>query len=603
MSSIHPLCITPSPFAYESWFGYVLRISAANGSSSPRKMLKYAGLNEREIKNPPVTTIAALTNKSLEKLQSVAPMDSSGNHQLAGKAVNRFFHDTNYNKVCPRCIQEHGYIDARWDLYHYVACDKHKVWLETTCSNCKHDLSWLRPELLQCKCDATISQTNFDPVPDHLLELSRVISAVFEGNPISSSNLGFPCEALSRLSLQTLVGIVGSLAARNHQFKILTRRNIENPTAKNLCLGAAMVFADWPNNFFTFLEWDGSIPPSHEVNIVERNKDLYFSFFKMGYPWNEVDFLFKYFCLYAKLKKLTIELNEGENFPISLIRIIELSTEDLAAELGVNIATLKGNFQPITPTSDSISNKRRYDLGRKLLSRDVGKSEVISTTLNIPLNVINAILSDNAEDALHKNPKFKKGLDFDAFALKKHITENLLPSSYSYKIQLVPFDKAMRSRSLTGRVSLLKALVNRQIWSYRNDNIDTKAYLDEKDVEKYLNCFDAPNHEIVELGAAAKLLGCSVTSLSQISTNGLIPYVQYKNRRVIKNSDLSNFQKNYIILASLAKSLGRKVSTLKRICEKNEIRFVTSPQLRTYRPLVILQKDYKKIKNIASAPK
>lgn len=603
MSLIQPLCITPSPFAYESWFGYVLRISAANGSSSPRKMLKYAGLNEREIKNPPVTTIAALTNKSLEKLQSVAPMDSTGNHQLAGKTVNRFFHDLNYNKVCPHCIKEHGYIDARWDLYHYVACDKHKVWLETTCSTCKHDLNWLRPELLQCKCDATISQTNFDPVPDHLIELSRIISAVFEGNPISSSNLGFPCEALSRLSLQTLVGIVGSLAARNHQFKILTRRNIESPTAKNLCLGAAMVFADWPKNFFTFLDWDGSIPPSHEVNIVERNKDLYFSFFKMGYPWNEVEFLFKYFCLYAKLKTLTFELIEDDVFPISFIRIIELSTEDLATELGLNLASLKANIQPIEPPSESISYNRRSDLKRKFLSRDLGKSEVISTTLNIPVNVINAILSDNGDDAIYKNPKFRKGLDFDALALKKHITENLLPCVYSYQIQLVPFDKAMRSRSVTGRVNLLKALVNGQIRSYQIDNVNTKAYLDEKDIKKYLNCFDAPNHEVVELGTAAKLLGCSVSTLSQISTNGLIPFVQYKNRRVIKNSDLSNFQKNYIILASLAKTLGRKVITLKRICDKNEIRFVTSPQLRTYRPLVILQKDFKRIKNIASASK
>lgn len=601
MKEFLPLCVTPSPMPYESWLGYLLRVSVENGLRSPKDLLMHAKVARKDFKNPPLSTIATLTNKSIDQLSHVATVDPEGREQLARHPLSRHYLDNHNHKVCPHCIEERKYIDARWDLYHYTVCDVHQMWLEDTCRNCRQKFDWMRPNLKECNCKAVIVRTRFYQVPQHLLEITKSISALFEGKTLSNleSKLGLPLHYLSNMSLQTILGITHSLGARNHQMKKRSRPNMKNPDAIDIGDGAGKVFANWPNNFFTFLEWDGGLSPFNETNVVKRNSVLFYAFFKMNYPWSEVEFLFKHFALYAKLKGFTFELDAKDEIPSILQRLNSISKYELAEELGLDLHTLKGDF--LIPHIESVAPiYKARDNGKSLpLSRDRNTNTEIAQRLGFPLMVINSIMSDELPNALHKDANFRKGPNFDTEAFQQHLNKIAI-TYYKKDTELVPLKKVMRSRSISGRLNLLKSIVSKEIWSYKVNVNDNEIFLDSKDVQNFVKSTEALHHDSIDLKTAATYLECDVAILSQIISNGLIEFVEYRNTRRVRRSDLEKFNENYILLSSVAKLLHRSSASIRKYCHNKGIHLVASPMKRLYSPLIIRRKDLARISTIST---
>jgi hypothetical protein len=192
-------------------------------------------------------------------------------------------------------------------------------------------------------------------------------------------------------------------------------------------------------------------------------------------------------------------------------------------------------------------------------------------------------------------------MDFDPKAFLKHL-QTISFNYYTSDVEIVSLEKVMQSRSVSGRVNFLKAIVNREVRIYTDKHIGNGIFVDNRDVQKYKNSVDIKADDTLDFKSAAAALGCSVGSLSKILSNGLITSVQLKNGRGVNKADLAKFQENYILLSTVAKSMNKSSGTVKSICDLHGIKFVASPMRRNYLPLTIWKKDFEQINSIFNRP-
>lgn len=254
MIEVLPLSRTPTPFAGESWRGYVLRLSEQNGLDTPSRMFSHFKMNCRLTK-PSTAFISALSNKPIDELDQIAYVDRSGNEQLSGHKLDKYYLNLSYPKVCSACIEEKGYIPAKWDLYHSVACETHEVWLAEYCGTCSKRLTWLRSGVGHCTCTAKISQKN-GTVPRDILDLMTVIYAVLEGKQLtdSQSKTGMPFETLSALSLENLLFLIDTLGKWAMKEGSSIRSELHKLEPRHICSEAAKILSNWPHNLIDFVD-------------------------------------------------------------------------------------------------------------------------------------------------------------------------------------------------------------------------------------------------------------------------------------------------------------------------------------------------------------
>lgn len=280
MSHLEPLCVTPVPFSDESWNGYVLRLSGANYVRNPSALLRHAGLDlNRSRKDAPIAIISELSNKTSEKLSLIHYASDFGQAKIGGNLISKSFLQLGQPKICPQCINDIGYIPAKWDLIHLKVCSTHMVWLDEICNSCQRKLSWERPRINKCKCKSVLKQNNFDTVPEAVLDLSKIITAVFEGKKLLDleSTTGMPFEFLSSLTLNELLEIIDILGNEglNDSSALKHRGRRKEINIKYVCLEASYALSNWPYNFNNSMEtsWIQAIN-SYEYG---RHSNLYFN--------------------------------------------------------------------------------------------------------------------------------------------------------------------------------------------------------------------------------------------------------------------------------------------------------------------------------------
>jgi hypothetical protein len=292
--NLEPLCVTPIPNVDESWNGYVLRLSGANFAQKPSEILRYAGLDLNGSRRvAPIEIIAALSNKSVEKLSKIHYQNDSGKTQLGGNLISKFYLQLRQPKVCAECIKNNGYIPAKWDLLHLTACDIHKVWLDESCDSCQCTLSWQRPRINKCKCKSVLKQHNREEVPEIVLDITKVISAVFEGKQLvnKESLTGMPFEYLSTLTLNELIELIDILGKENLTDSVVTRfgRGKQRIDMKSVCINAAYTLSNWPCNFDAFM--DSSWSQAINSYNYGRQSSLYFNFAQSSLSEEKKSFL------------------------------------------------------------------------------------------------------------------------------------------------------------------------------------------------------------------------------------------------------------------------------------------------------------------------
>lgn len=287
-----PLPIEGLPFQDESLMGFVLRMSEVNhlnGIQWLRIILKKDRIFHLSMEQVPI--ISWIFGTPIEQLRNTSITFISEAHIRYWNFYSHFIsksylirHRT--PQLCPKCIEENGFIKKIWDLSVVTCCPIHLVLLIEICEQCHKQITWNRPSVSHCSCgydfrnsktitkqqdECTLSQ-NFE---SKLIDRSLFVPATLK-NPFSLLDT-MSIDGAARMILTTgfLHDSSDLLAAGKSQKKISTQAmyeigqrsilrlsKIANGDAnRNICL-------EFLTSSLHNLEQDGITP--HDRNLAWR---------------------------------------------------------------------------------------------------------------------------------------------------------------------------------------------------------------------------------------------------------------------------------------------------------------------------------------------
>lgn len=272
MSSTIKLLRTTRPKSDESLFGYIIRLTELNGYETPAWILKTARLNDQQLSqtgallyksHKNLKFLARVVKANLSELEPLTcpPAGALGSTPLylfLGVPLPKFVIRSDRPLICPKCLLDTGYCHRIWDLIFVTVCPIHKCMLIDICPNCGSRIRWLRDSLSICRCTFDW-QTACQPVKEselrvarHLYQICR-LSLSGQGEATLSKN-----NPLSRVDLQGFVQLMVFIAIQYAGLKGKDRAKLKrllNAELHPLFIEAFSVFENWPNRFYSFLDW------------------------------------------------------------------------------------------------------------------------------------------------------------------------------------------------------------------------------------------------------------------------------------------------------------------------------------------------------------
>ncbi len=307
------LCRTPRPQPTESLFGFVLRVSEANGYETPRHIWKIAGMPRGSECAPrfptePLAAVLGFERDALHPLAYRGDLECRGSFKILSHSLGDDLRSgplrLKHPAFCPHCVSETGYLDAFWDLSAAVACPIHGSDVLTVCPACRTRIEWERPGLLTCSCGGSLLDATPPVASPLVIELMRLLLSRLRGRtgPIANAR-GLPLEHLAAMpffALLRLIAVLGDIAA-SEKAKRVRRLRVpavqravvaagtapikssvpECPTAR--VAAAVQILSDWPNGYHEFLRTLGEhnlASAQRSVGMRKQFADFYETLFK-----------------------------------------------------------------------------------------------------------------------------------------------------------------------------------------------------------------------------------------------------------------------------------------------------------------------------------
>lgn len=257
-----PLAITPSPEKGEALHGFILRTSALNGYSSPSKIFAYAEMSDNEARSarPPLDKLAPLYGRTVESLieaglDYVDDTTPAKHLPVMGHAIPYMYTRSKNAGFCLQCVQEKGFIEGFHELKYALACPHHHCKTILACPSCSSPLNWHRRNLTTCSCGADLS-VHMPQKIEHpaMLVFLGILHAKLMQQPLPHDEmraLGFPIDAIEKLSIQTLLSTIYRFGLFNQKQQPASNEYEADWQALQT---TAEVLSDWPNKFHDYLE-------------------------------------------------------------------------------------------------------------------------------------------------------------------------------------------------------------------------------------------------------------------------------------------------------------------------------------------------------------
>lgn len=283
---------TPKPADTESFLGYVLRVSEANGYDTPWHILRLAGISQDEMTraNFPVNKLAKILGVSADALDHIAYAYQG---QLAeeykllghplGSSINQPILRLSSPALCPECVSADGHIDAFFDLKLAVACPVHKRTVISHCPICGEALRLFRPGQLTCRCGASLADAVPVPVTPAVIDLMNILKAKLHSTDLTPSSIKqhLPIKSLLAMPLRALITNLPNLLKLN---RANTR---ENPLHAAELIAEAL--SDWPRGLHRFLdkaeEIDRNDPMSHLICFKRVSSSFFRKEIRENFAW------------------------------------------------------------------------------------------------------------------------------------------------------------------------------------------------------------------------------------------------------------------------------------------------------------------------------
>ncbi|MFY0670162.1 MAG: TniQ family protein [Alteromonas stellipolaris] len=181
------LSVLPSQIVDESFISLVLRITERNGFTTPYDWM--------DAKTFDAVTKGKLSNKQHCILSELIPLPKPNlNDKLNVNYSPLFtFNDTDSPRVCPRCINDTGYLKKAWCSIGHLYCDRHQLALIDVCHHCGEKLRWSVALLSNtCTNEYCAKQLTSTPINAEIAELfideicDCLLADLFLSNPFST---------------------------------------------------------------------------------------------------------------------------------------------------------------------------------------------------------------------------------------------------------------------------------------------------------------------------------------------------------------------------------------------------------------------------------
>lgn len=287
------LVVTPEPNKDESLFGYILRVSEANGYGSPAPVLSIAGYSTLMLRSAnfdcrklsKVLGVDGLESISYSSLSSLAIHSAAGGFAKKRLRVPDLWR-LDSPKICPHCIHEKGFIEQHWDLAFMTACPKHRIKALSECPSCGVSLGWARPGLLKCKCGAKLDEVTIKPVSDDIVRTTGFLLRLFYDDPARQDlaileRLGLDWADLSYYDLVCLMNLLHREMPRGKPRKNRYDSGVD-------LLGT--IVKRWPNSYHEYLSSvKKHVGLTHgEPDTLVRHYKTYFEYLKSCKAGHEV---------------------------------------------------------------------------------------------------------------------------------------------------------------------------------------------------------------------------------------------------------------------------------------------------------------------------
>lgn len=158
------LLITLNPEKEESFIGYIVRLTEANGYETPSWIFSLSGIDYMELqwkftfvfsRSKKLENLAKLTGSALDDLVPLLYLpvkprrhpEVDYEYDFFGALLNRSIIRPHCPKVCPKCLAESGYSLRIWDCSLVTACPIHECMLLDTCPECNRRIKCVRNKL------------------------------------------------------------------------------------------------------------------------------------------------------------------------------------------------------------------------------------------------------------------------------------------------------------------------------------------------------------------------------------------------------------------------------------------------------------------------
>jgi len=259
-----------SPLSTETLRGYLMRAAEANGRSSADRVvveaLGYVSLTITPAQALQLADYCRCAPSEFFQLSGIEYRNTDGSRfwKVEGNAVTKdYLIRASRQALCPKCLESHPVLKARWDLTLYTACVTHRCLLLEKCPKCARLISPRRTKLAVCNCGFSFSEAPVVEAAECLLVVSSLIDHAIAGDRersfCSFSYLESPMlERLAAMALETLLKSLwffGLLVAESRMPGIgrgRRRRGVD--AAGTIVREAISLLRDWPTGFLTALE-------------------------------------------------------------------------------------------------------------------------------------------------------------------------------------------------------------------------------------------------------------------------------------------------------------------------------------------------------------
>jgi hypothetical protein len=545
----------------ESPCGFVLRVSDLNGYTTPRNVFQMADCARNEMFSirMDMCKIARVLGRAPEELtgyQDPKEVDyfrlKIHGHHLTAKDLS-----ISTPKVCPECVLDHGHIPVWTDFSIVDACPWHGRLLLTHCSDCKQKLSWLRPGLLVCRCNADISRMRGSPVTKVHCEFLRQLVAKILGRE-SANKLAMPVDKFNAMTLSSVLGFSTAMARID---------SAANKVPRSIAEGAARMLLDWPNSLYLSIK--KLIPPdavrNGYVDLSKHMEGVYQSILRDIVDASDIAFL------RSVINQFTQSLIDQKPFAVAL------SDEEIEALEPVNDAdSLSMRLSEGFEVAPRMWKKRKSNtlgprepwLPFESGTRNFGQRQA-ARYIGLPVSVLKTLRQAGEFEVRHRTVSVVRfhERDLDAFTQKMMALAQFAPPS-SNETELVSLGSLMKLKFkfVKGKADLVAAMLDGRISVLGcsgqgvQDLLVSRSQIEEFVESSRERSFGGAwtEHKV------SKVLHCDFSVVEALMRDGYLTGTKYVGGLRIDVESVKAFQSRYRSLASLAKEHQTTAATLVR---------------------------------------